>query len=272
MSVKIAPLRLTVQLVDVETGAHLWADTYNRPFDPTGIFALQDDLVPRIVSTVADAHGVLPHSMSEALRSRDPRTLRPHEILLRGMGYLERLTPDEHAEVREMLERAVREAPGHADCWALLSSVYNDEHRQGFNPKPGSLDRALEAARRAVRAAPSNGFAHQALAHALFFRREFQAFRAAADRALALNPMDGSSIAFLGILIAYAGDWDRGCALVEKANRAQPARPGLVSLRTVLQCLSEAGLSHRARHRPELQPADVLLHACGDRSCLRETG
>ena len=221
-----AALRVTVQLVDAETGAHLWADTYHRPFDPTGIFTLQDDLVPRIVSTVADAYGVLPHSMSEALRSRDPRTLSPHEVLLRGMGYSERLTADEHAQVRDMLERAVREAPGHADCWALLSSVYNDEHRQGFNPKPGALDRALEAARRAVRAAPSNGFAHQALAHALFFRREFQAFRAAADRSIVLNPMDGSTIAFMGILIAYAGDWDRGCALVEEAIELNPHAPG----------------------------------------------
>ena len=53
-------LRVAVQLVDTLSGAHLWAETYERPFSPEAVFELQDELVPRIVSTVADMHGVLP--------------------------------------------------------------------------------------------------------------------------------------------------------------------------------------------------------------------
>ena len=52
-------LRIAVQLVDASSGAHLWADTYDRSFSPEAVFELQDDLVPRIVSTVADWYGVL---------------------------------------------------------------------------------------------------------------------------------------------------------------------------------------------------------------------
>ena len=63
-------LRLAVQLVDATTGAHLWAENYERTFSPDAIFELQDDLVPRIVSTVADMHGILPRRMSEAVRGR----------------------------------------------------------------------------------------------------------------------------------------------------------------------------------------------------------
>ena len=59
-------LRLAVQLVDAVSGAHLWAENYERTFSPEAVFELQDDLVPRIVSTVADMNGVLPRSMSEA--------------------------------------------------------------------------------------------------------------------------------------------------------------------------------------------------------------
>ena len=62
-------LRVAVQLVDATSGAHLWAETYSRPFNPDDLFAVQDEVVPRIVSTVADAYGVLPHSMSQAVRS-----------------------------------------------------------------------------------------------------------------------------------------------------------------------------------------------------------
>ena len=52
-------LRLAVQLTDAVSGAHLWAETFDRAFRSEDMFALQDQLVPRIVSTVADQHGVL---------------------------------------------------------------------------------------------------------------------------------------------------------------------------------------------------------------------
>jgi TolB-like protein len=47
-------LRVAVQLVDTATGTHRWAETYNRQFDANELFAVQDDVVSRIVSTVAD--------------------------------------------------------------------------------------------------------------------------------------------------------------------------------------------------------------------------
>ena len=50
-------LRIAAQVVDTGSGAHLWAETYDRNFQPEGLFDLQDELVPRIVSTVADTHG-----------------------------------------------------------------------------------------------------------------------------------------------------------------------------------------------------------------------
>jgi tetratricopeptide (TPR) repeat protein len=92
--------------------------------------------------------------------------------------------------------------------------------------RPDPLGRALEAARKAVAAAPSNHLAYHVLAQAHFFRREFGAFRNAADRAIALNPMDGCTTAFMGILMAYAGDWERGGALAEQAMQLNPHHPG----------------------------------------------
>ena len=59
---------------------HLWAETFDRIVSRGRNFlALQDEIVPRIVATVADTYGVLPHTMSEALRDRDPEKLTPHE-------------------------------------------------------------------------------------------------------------------------------------------------------------------------------------------------
>ena len=219
-------LRIAAQLVDASSGAHLWAETYDRPFRPEAVFELQDEVVPRIVSTVADMHGVLPHTMSESVRSRGPDQLSPYEAVLRGFGYMERLTAEDHAAARIGLEVAVQKAPGQADCWAMLSILYTHEYSHGFNLRPDPLGRALAAARRGAEAAPCNPLPAQALASALFYQREFQAFRSAAERAIELNPMDGCAAALLGTLIAYSGDWECGCALAERARQLNPHHPG----------------------------------------------
>ena len=160
------------------------------------------------------------------LRKKSTDQLSPYEAVLRYFGYLERGTPEEHAKARDALERAVEAAPDQASCWATLAMVYRDEHTHGFNVRPDPLGRALAAAHRAVEAAPSNHLAHLALASALFFRREIVAFRSAAERTIALNPMDSSTAAYLGTLMLHEGDWERGCALVERARQLNPNHPG----------------------------------------------
>jgi len=119
-------LRLAVQLVDASSGAHLWAENFERTFNPETVFELQDELVPRIVSTIADAHGILPHTMSEAIRGKSLEQLSPYEAVLRGFGYAERVSPTEHAAARTAMERAVQQAPNYAYAWAMLALLKPD--------------------------------------------------------------------------------------------------------------------------------------------------
>jgi len=219
-------LRLAVQLADAVSGAHLWAETYERNFHPESLFEVQDDLVPRMVASVADQYGVLPRSMSEVLRSKRDETLTPHEAVLRTFTYFARITPEEHAAVRNILERSVREAPDHADTWAMLSMIYRGEFAQGFNAGLDPLDRALAAAQHAVELAPTHALGHYALATVYFFRKEMIPFGVESERALKLNPLDASVKAYLGLLIAASGEWDRGCEMVESAMKLNPNCPG----------------------------------------------
>jgi TolB-like protein/Flp pilus assembly protein TadD len=219
-------VRVAVKLVDTTSGAHLWAETYDRTFKPESVFELQDELVPRIVSTVADQYGALVHSMSESLRGKKVGEYSPHEAALRTFGYFERITEDEHREVREILEAAIADAPDHSNCLAMLASIYYHEYAQGYNPGPNPLERAYATAQRAVEAAPTNNLGHYVLALVLFFKKDFLAFRLTAERAIALNRMDASTTAFLGILLAYSGDWDGGLAIVRRAMELNPHHPG----------------------------------------------
>jgi TolB-like protein/Flp pilus assembly protein TadD len=219
-------LRLAVQLLDAATGTHLWAENYERSFSPESVFELQDDLVPRIVSTIADMHGVLPRSMSEALRSRPPEQLSPYEAVMRSFGYSYRTSAEELAAVRFCLELAVRKAPENADAWAMLALMGVQDYAQGFHLRADSLATGLAAAQRAVEMAPANHLAQSSLAQALFFRRESQSFRNAAERAVALNPMNGDVVALLGELLICAGDPERGLELARRARQLNPHHPG----------------------------------------------
>jgi serine/threonine protein kinase len=219
-------VRIAVQLVDASSGAGLWAETYDRPFQADETLELLDDVVPRIVCTVADTQGILAHSMTDALRNRDPETLTPYEAVLRSFGHHQRVNAVEHLAARTALEHAVKQGPDRADCWATLAWLYREEYTHGFNLRPDPLERALAASRRALDAGPSNHLAHAAFASTLFFRCDLPGFRAAAERAIALNPMEGYTAAYLGMLIAYSGDWERGCALADRAMQLNPNHPG----------------------------------------------
>ncbi|MBV9340717.1 MAG: protein kinase [Acidobacteria bacterium] len=221
-----AKVRIAVQLVDASSGAGLWAEAYDRPFSPDAALHILDDVVPRIVATVGDAQGILAHSMTESLRHRDPESFTPYEAVMRSLGFHQHVSASEHLAGLTALERAVKLAPDRADCWATLSWLYRAEYTHGYNARPDAMERSLQAAQRAVNLAPSNQLAQAALASAFFFRRDLGSFRSAAQRALSLNQMQGYTTAFLGLHFAYSGDWERGCALCERATQLNPNHPG----------------------------------------------
>jgi TolB-like protein len=269
-------LRIAVQLVDTISGAHLWAETYDRTFSPEALFELQDDLVPRIVSTVADMNGVLPRSMGEALRTRPPDQLSPYQAVLRSFAYFTRLTAEELAASRSALELAVKKTPAYTDAWAMLALLCAQEYGQDFNLLPDSLAVGADAARRAVETGSSNHLAHFSLAQVLFFKKEFEAFRNAAERAAALNPMDGNSIAFLGELLTYSGDVERGLELAARAKQLNPNHPGWYWMPDFYHAYSRGDYSTALAVTLKMNlPGHIGMHmfeaACGGQLGRRET-
>ena len=220
-----AKLRLAVQLVDAASGAHLWAENYERTFSPEAVFELQDDLVPRIVSTVADCTGFCP----EHERGRAQPRARAVEPLRGRAAQLRLLRAGHRRGARRGAVRpgvGGREGAGLCRCLGDAGVALRPGLRQGFNLQADSLASGSTAARRAVETAPSSPLAYFSLAQALFFQRISRASVNAAERAVALNPMDGNSIAFLGELLTYAGDWERGLALAGRAKQLNPNHPG----------------------------------------------
>src|SRR5438270_826681 len=211
-------IRVTAQLVDVQTGSQLWAETYNRDLQASTIFDAQDDIAARIVATVADSYGVLVHSLQAATRQKDDADFMPAEWQFQWFAYREQITPASHGALRCRLERTAKSNNRPSDLWACLAQVYLDEYAFGF---PGndatSLDRALAAARRAVELDRANQFAMVALAQTHFFRQDLAAFGPAAERAMALNPLNTDALGILGLEIVHTGEFERGTAIVRRA-------------------------------------------------------
>ena len=219
-------LRVSVQLLDASTGAHLWAETYDRELGTSAIFAIQDDITDRVVATIADPYGVLVRSMAAAVRDRPPEELTASELVLRFFAYWHQIRPDEHARLRTALERRLKREPMHADAWACLARLYSHEHEHRLNPLPDSVERARKTAQRAVEIDPTCQMGWESLADASFLARDLGAFRTNAERAMSLNPRNTNTMAAMAVQMTLSGDMDRGVELARRAMALNSHHPG----------------------------------------------
>ena len=216
-------LRVAVQLVDATTGAHLWAETYDRAFSPDAVFALQDDLVPRIVSTVADWYGVLPHSMSEAVRLKPLDRLTPmrraaqlwlfrahrprrarHRALCAGAG--RPASAGRCPDLGDALDVAWRSIASGSTPRPIRSGVHFKPRGGRQRLRPPAITRISRWRRRSSSARNSMPFATRP------------------SEALVLNPMDGSAWSTWP-LAGVCRRLGAGCELAEKARHFNPHHP-----------------------------------------------
>jgi adenylate cyclase len=220
-------IRVSAQLLDATDGKHLWAETYDRELTAADIFAVQDEIVAKVVAVIGGSSGVIARAERKRIRGKPPGRLDAYECVLGFWAYQQALVPDEHLRLRKCLKRALEQEPAYAEAWIALAAIYRHEYSFGFNPQPGAsppLDRALVAAQQAALLDPSLG--HLALALTHFSRHELDQFFIQAERALTLNPYDPNTFAIMGLYIGYTGRCERGVALARKAIALLPEHPG----------------------------------------------
>lgn len=219
-------VRISVRLVDAETGGHMWAETFDRSLGGALLFDLQDDLTSRIVATVADSSGVLVRSMATPLKERPIEELTTDELVLRYFAYLQNFRPEEHSRLRAALETALVAEPSHALGWATLSLLYEQESSLGLNVLPDSRLRSTQAAERSIEIDPACQIGWSQIASNHFLERDLNGLRMAAERTVQLNPLSTGSVAAVEMFLAYAGDWDRGIPMVRHCMDLNPQHPG----------------------------------------------
>ena len=75
-------LRITAQLIDAETGAHIWADKFDRKM--ADIFIVQDEIVGRIVAKIAGGFGAIENTEAESASRKNPEQVQAYDLVLRA--------------------------------------------------------------------------------------------------------------------------------------------------------------------------------------------
>jgi TolB-like protein len=219
-------LRVSAQLTDTRDGTTVWSESFDRDSDVADMLALQDDMTDQIVATVADVNGVVTRDLAAAIQDKSPEEMTPYEALLQFSLNRATVSAADHLRSRIALERAVKLEPTYASAWAALAHVYLEEFISAYNVQPQPQERALVAAQRAVELAPTDSLAQFALAAVQYFQQNLGAFRAARTRAIELNSRDTQTLAMLGILSGYGGEWELGVEMTTRAMRLNPNHPG----------------------------------------------
>ncbi len=219
-------LRITVEVSETRTGAHIWAERFESDMRAEDLFDVQDRITSQVVAKVADNYGVIPRELSKESRRKRTSEISTYEAALRFHCYNAVATPELYEETRSALERAIELDPDYAPAWAMLSELCSDDYLLGFSDRPGLLDEAKKFASRAVSLDPECQHAHWAMAWSHFHRREPARFLAEAEKVIALNPNAAYLVGITGWTTALVGEWDRGLALLRKGIDLNPNHPG----------------------------------------------
>ena len=214
-------VRVTAQLIDAESGHHLWARKFDGILDD--VFALQDEITRQIVISVEPEMEKAELRKSETTR---PTSLHAWDYFLRGRAFLHQLTAEDVVRARAMFERAVELDPQYSDAWAGLSWTYQREILfDVVEDRRAWEDKALEAARHAVALDSGSSFAHLALSGAFMWSNQHEQSISETRMAVELNPSNVPAWLALGNRLDIVGEHQEGIALLEKSLQFNPHDP-----------------------------------------------
>jgi len=215
-------VRITGQLIDAMTGAHLWADRFEG--DLSDVFAVQDEVTVNVVSAIQPK--LLQTEMD--LAARRPNNLSAYDLCLRAQ-HLQSWTRDGSAESLRLASRALEIDPRCGFAATLAGECHLRNVRQGWAADPKS---EIAEGFRLLRLALSiDGRDYVALGllgrETALLYGDFDTAREMVDRAVALNPNSFSARQLRGWTYQIAGQPEEAIRSFERAVRLSPFDPAL---------------------------------------------
>lgn len=232
-------LRVTVQLIDATTDAHLWGEHYDRTLDDA--FAIQSDVARQIVAAVGAA---LSDAETRALAAAHTTNAEAYRLYLQGREYFTRkfgLSPEDLDIAQHFYERALTLDPSFALAHAALSQLHGLEYIVRYDRSPTRAARQHEEAEAALRLAPDLPQAHLAMG-SWHYQARGDYPRALAELRIAVAglPNDAEVWARIGQVTRRMGNWNESARAHEKTTQLDLRNAGL---------FKELGVTYMFMHR-----------------------
>jgi len=223
-------VRISVQLVKVADGYHLWSETFDRTLDD--IFAVQDDIAQSVVKELrttllgeaadSKASGEVNAEVAAAAIGRGSDA-EAHRLYLQGRFFANRLGDTDLTRGISLLRQALAIEPDHALAWAALSWAETLSAITGSVPLAGGISRAREAAARALTIQPDLAEGHLAMGTVqLWHDFDWAGAEASIRRALELSPGSAEVLRASGVLSHIFGRYEESVALCRRALEQDP--------------------------------------------------
>ena len=220
-------IRVTAQLLNAESGHHVWAERYDR--QTADMFELQDELTTAIAAIVAPE---LERAEQRRVASQ-PRSvnIEAWALLQQAMTLIYAFNADDNARAQVLLDRVIDLDPNscHAYGWKAFSFMrdvwlgFGDDRRR-------ALDERLLAGRKAVELDESNSQAHAFFGIALLWSDQLKSALEESELAIRLNPSNAIACAGVGHILAVLGKTDEGVRASLRALQLNPIDPRNVAI------------------------------------------
>ena len=211
-------VRITVQLIDSTSDAHIWAERYDRGLDD--IFAIQDEVTEAVVVRISEG---IKGARALHARSRPSHSANAYDLVLQARPYRTAHTAEASEIATRLLKEAIELDPNFALAHASLAFVRAGQFEEGWAGEPdATLAEALAAAKRAVALDDSDGYAHASLAYVLLKFGEFDRAEQEIGVALSLNPNHVNIIMTSGWISIVNCNPERAIEIIKRARRLNP--------------------------------------------------
>jgi adenylate cyclase len=216
-----ARVRITAQLIDALSGAHLWADRYDR--DLTDVFIAQDEVTAAVAAVIEPA-------LAEAEQNRVLRksgdNLNVWEVYQRGLWHFNKYQSEQNEIAQVLFRRAIDMDPHFAPAHhSLALSQIFDFWVYSTRPWTDIAGTALQEAQIAVMLDNKDFISHVVLSWAQMLTGEWETSIVEARTALELNSNSAWSLWGMGHALGWAGYYTEGIDYMRKAMRASPHDP-----------------------------------------------
>lgn len=215
-------IRITAQLIETATGKHIWANNYDGTVDD--IFDFQDQITETIVGTLEPE---FQRAEAKRIGEKRPESMEAYDYLLRGLSYMNKLTPEDTRTALQYFYKAIEKDQGYARAYAYAFWCYRRE--VDMRGLVLSKEEQAEAIRLIETGLKCDKDDHVVLMQAgtmkSLLQRDFEGALALVDRSLVINPNTARTWYASAMARSCIGDTETAIKHAERAIRISPRNP-----------------------------------------------